>query len=333
MSAKQTKDGWKVDFRCGGADGKRYRKTCPTKAEAERYQKFVEAKHVTTGKPWESKPKDKRLLSELVSLWSEHFGAKLIKHNDRRLKLNYMVSRLGNPIAAQLTPAEFNRFLSSRLNEGKKPSTINESIMCINAVYNGLFRIGEIDFENPVSSIKKMKDRQSEMQFLTTKQTGRLLSILKSDNQNEMELVVRVCLSTGSRWGEAAGLTDSRVQNNKVIFTETKNGKNRSIPIATDLFEALKEHSKKVKTNKLFSISMTRFNSVLVKAEIDLPKGQKTHVLRHTFASHFMINGGNILSLKEILGHSDISMTMRYAHLSPNHLTDAIKYSVLNGVD
>ena len=47
-----------------------------------------------------------------------------------------------------------------------------------------------------------------------------------------------------------------------------------------------------------------------------------THVLRHTFASHFMMNGGNTLTLQRILGHANIQMTMRYAHLAPNHLQE-----------
>lgn len=51
------------------------------------------------------------------------------------------------------------------------------------------------------------------------------------------------------------------------------------------------------------------------KTSIVLPRGQLTHVLRHTFAAHFMMSGGNILALQKILGHHDIKMTMRYAHL------------------
>jgi site-specific recombinase XerC len=45
--------------------------------------------------------------------------------------------------------------------------------------------------------------------------------------------------------------------------------------------------------------------------------------MRHTFASHFKINCGNILALQKILGHSSLAMTMRYAHLSPDHLVEA----------
>nr|WP_232298373.1 tyrosine-type recombinase/integrase [Erwinia typographi] len=44
------------------------------------------------------------------------------------------------------------------------------------------------------------------------------------------------------------------------------------------------------------------------------------HVLRHSFTAHFMMNGGNILVLQKILGYSDISMTLRYAHLHQNIL-------------
>ncbi len=54
-----------------------------------------------------------------------------------------------------------------------------------------------------------------------------------------------------------------------------------------------------------------------------------THILRHTFASHFMMAGGDILTLQRILGHGDIKMTMRYSHLSPDHLASALQLSPL----
>ncbi|PAZ22427.1 hypothetical protein CKG06_00520, partial [Pseudomonas aeruginosa] len=53
------------------------------------------------------------------------------------------------------------------------------------------------------------------------------------------------------------------------------------------------------------------------------------HVLRHTFASHFIMNGGHIVTLQHILGHTSLSMTMRYAHLSQDHLMEAVRFSPL----
>ena len=53
------------------------------------------------------------------------------------------------------------------------------------------------------------------------------------------------------------------------------------------------------------------------------------HALRHTFASHFIMSGGNLLALQKILGHSDVKMTMIYAHLAPDFLgteMDRIKF-------
>ena len=49
------------------------------------------------------------------------------------------------------------------------------------------------------------------------------------------------------------------------------------------------------------------------------------HAMRHTFASHFVMNGGNILALQKILGHSDIKMTLQYAHLAPDFLGDEME--------
>ncbi|MAB97305.1 MAG: integrase [Pseudomonadaceae bacterium] len=55
-----------------------------------------------------------------------------------------------------------------------------------------------------------------------------------------------------------------------------------------------------------------------------LPAAHKTHVLRHTFASHFIMNGGNVLTLQKVLGHASLNMTMRYMHLAPDFLKDVI---------
>lgn len=94
------------------------------------------------------------------------------------------------------------------------------------------------------------------MAFLTNKQIQDLLSLVGQHERTDILEIVKLCLSTGARWNEAAQL-----------------------------------------------------------------KG-----------SHFMMNGGNILVLRDVLGHADISMTMRYAHFAPDHLSEAITCNPLSNL-
>jgi len=110
-----------------------------------------------------------------------------------------------------------------------------------------------------------------------------------------------------------------------LFFTDTKSGKNRAVPISSELLGNLPK-----KDRRLFKSCYAAFKEAVLRCDLTLPAGQLTHVLRHTFASHFMMDGGNIIVLQRILGHANLTMTMRYSHFSPDHLEDAIKYNPLN---
>jgi site-specific recombinase XerD len=90
---------------------------------------------------------------------------------------------------------------------------------------------------------------------------------------------------------------------------------------------------KKTPNDRIFTNSYFTFADLLRKSDIETPKGQNSHILRHTYASHFIMNGGNILTLQRILGHSDIKMTMRYAHLAPDHLRDAVTLGPMGKIE
>ncbi|TCQ88331.1 phage integrase family protein [Rahnella sp. JUb53] len=115
------------------------------------------------------------------------------------------------------------------------------------------------------------------------------------------------------------------VTNFRIIYTKTKGNGNRSVPTSRELYDLLPESG-----SALFSSCYSAFRKAINRTEIILPDGQLPLVLRHTFASHSMMNGGNILVLQRILGHIDIKMTMRYAHFAPNHLEEALKFNPLN---
>src|SRR5699024_8335297 len=97
----------------------------------------------------------------------------------------------------------------------------------------------------------------------------------------------------------------------------------RVVPIAKDLESLVKVKA----TGRLMKPNYATVRSAIRTVRPDLPVGQSVHVLRHTFATHFMINGGNIITLQKILGHSTIQQTMTYAHFAPDYLADAMRFN------
>lgn len=172
-----------------------------------------------------------------------------------------------------------------------------------------------------------MKIDERELSWLTVEQINTLLSKMDEFSLNpHVKLLTKMSLFTGARWGEAEALTLSRVQDGKVTFSKTKSGKNRSVPVSQKLFDEIVVHLNQYGE---FTSSIGAFRRALKAADIELPKGQAAHVLRHSFASHFMMSGGNILTLQKILGHSSINMTMRYSHLSGDHFNEAVNRNPL----
>jgi hypothetical protein len=111
-----------------------------------------------------------------------------------------------------------------------------------------------------------------------------------------------------------------------LLLVDTKNGESRRLPIDSILLHELSEHRTRVKNEELVFPSFERNGNVVPlndvngsfdKALSDVGiKNFRFHDLRHTFASHYMMSGGELYTLSKILGHKDLKMTQRYAKLS-----------------
>lgn len=195
-------------------------------------------------------------------------------------------------------------------------------------MFNELRGLGQIDYANPLELMKPYKLEERELSWLTQEQIADLLNAIREGCDNpHVEPIVLLCLATGARWSEAEGLTPSRLRNGAVTYSKTKSSKVRTVPIQPELEAFIRDHWKR---HGQFTGAITSFRRALSRSGIVLPKGQASHALRHTFASHFMQKGGNILTLQKILGHSSLAMTMRYAHLAPEHLAEAVKLNSLS---
>ena len=299
---------WICECYPAGRSGRRVRKQFATKGEALAFERHTMDE--TEAKPWLGESVDRRTLKEIVELWFKLHGKSLTAGEHVYDKLVLMVDALGNPLATDLSSKLFAHYRDKRLTG--------------EIYFSELARLGEWTAPNPLESMRKFTIAEKEMAWLTHEQITELL--YDCQHQSDLlALVVKICLSTGARWREAVNLTRSQVTKYRITFVRTKGKKNRSIPISKELYEEIIA----LDGFKFFTDCYFQFLSVMDKTSIVLPRGQLTHVLRHTFAAHFMMSGGNILALQKILGHHDIKMTMRYAHLTPDHLETALRFNPL----
>lgn len=334
---KKTEDGYKVDLRPRGRNGPRFRKVFASQGEALSYERWIMAEHATA-EPWERPQVDNRRLSELAQRWFDLHGRQLKSGAGRKKDLDNWIQLAGDPLARDFTAADFSRVRAMRLGSIRKrgkgktvvdgtttvtPATANHDLAHIRAMFNELIRMGEWHGTNPITGVRSLKVDDRELTYLEHHQIATLLAELDKSPDSHARITARVCLATGARWGEAATLRANQIRAGMVTFNATKNGKNRSVPIAPDLTELVIQ-------NAPLSNGINTFKRALKKTGIDLPRGQLTHVLRHTFASWYVMRGGNIAVLNKILGHASMVTTMRYAHLAKGHLSSALTLNPLS---
>lgn len=304
---------------------KRVRKTFDTKSDAETFQRTYLFGLPTTN----IKIDDPRTLLEIIDIWYKYHGFTLSNADKFKRQLKVAATDLGNPIAHMLTPESFVQYRYDKTQNDENiitAKTFNNLHGSISAMFNKLIKLKVIDYENPIIDVDKLRIHEKQMSYLSRLEIDNLLETIKDKCENESTwYVVNLCLRTGARWGEAEGLTKKQLHNCSVTYVKTKSKKTRNIPL-NKLFnkELLKFAKDKNPNDHVFTSCIGSYRKAVKRTSIELPRGQLSHVLRHSFSSHFMMNDGNILTLKEILGHSDIKMTMRYAHLAPSHLADAV---------
>ena len=188
-------------------------------------------------------------------------------------------------------------------------------------MFRELKRMMVIDYEPSVLNVRKLRESKTELSFLTLQQIDLLLNEVGKSKNNSLESVVLVCIVTGARWSEAERLTLNKCVNQGINFDDTKNGFSRFVPVDQTIYQLLQERLK----HGSFKSCYSAYRSAFERTGISVPSGQLAHVLRHTFASHFIMNGGNIIALQKILGHSSLNITMRYSHLAPDYLQQAVQ--------
>ncbi|HFC9429579.1 TPA: site-specific integrase [Vibrio cholerae] len=343
MSVRNLKDGSKKPWLCEcypqGREGKRVRKRFATKGEATAYENFIMRE--VDDKPWMGSKPDNRRLSELLETWWQVHGHTIKSGKVVYRKTALTIKELGDPIASTFTSKQYLAFRANRVshfnkeNKSLSPTYQNFQLNLLSGMFSRLIKYKQWNLPNPLDDIEPIKVNQRALAYLDKADIQPFLQRLvsfESDGRSvsipEIVLIAKICLATGARISEALSLERSQISEFKLTFVETKGKRIRSVPISENLYKEIMLASSS--STKIFSTTYGSAHRYIKKALPDyVPEGQATHVLRHTFATHFMMNRGDILILQRILGHQKIEQTMAYAHFSPDHLIQAVQLNPL----
>lgn len=260
--------------------------------------------------------------------------------DDGRLK-KWILPTFASRVMNKISTKEWESFLDGLVaDELVSAATRNRIRSLLTKMYNDGMRL-ELLSTNPVRIIPKLKESMEAWDYWSS--TDDIVNYL-SEAKNESNSFFLFCLSLNlrTRIGEILALDHSdvnlhhrRIQISKVfeeasgkVFQRTKGHKERWLGINDSLYEAITEHKKLVNfcssTDPLICNERgARISEKVIRnAHLRVCKKAKVkeiriHDLRHTYASHYIMNGGSLAELQSLLGHSSPMMTLKYAHLTP----------------
>ncbi|MHB1697735.1 MAG: tyrosine-type recombinase/integrase [bacterium] len=179
-----------------------------------------------------------------------------------------------------------------------------------------------------IRSIKLIKGEVKRLRYLDEDEAERLIGNC-GDN---LRAIVITALNTGMRKSEILRLTWDRVdlKNRIILLDKTKNGERREIPVNETLYGVLSGIVRRIDCGYVFFNPKTlrHLDNVKKSFAAALRKSHildfRFHDLRHTFASRLVMKGIDLTTVRDLMGHKDITMTLRYSHLSQSHIKNAV---------
>jgi integrase len=249
-----------------------------------------------------------------------------------QLKLRIIGERFNSVSADEITRSDIQKWL---LEEGEErdwsPATRNRYHAAFSLVFRLAVENGKLT-HNPAAQIKRKPEFNDRIRFLSADEENRLTAALRESWPQYLPAFL-ISIHTGMRAGEQFGLrwSDVSLERKSIALHKTKTGKTRHIPLNTIAHAAFRELQSRQKIHEEVFLNtegnpMRRardwFEPALLQARI---RDYTWHCNRHTFASRLVMAGVDIRTVAQLLGHSTIQMTMRYAHLAPEHSQAAVE--------
>jgi len=326
---------WWIDFY---HQGKRVRrKVGPSKKVAEMALADIEVKKAKQEFLGVCEPK-KILFKDFADEYLEYSKANkaVSSHRgDQTIVNTHLVPTWGDTELSRISARIIEDYKVQRL-EKVTAATFNRELNTIKSLFRKAVE-WEYLRDNPTVPVKRIKTGKQAFRFLSDVEIQRLTTACAASAHPVFCGIVVMALNTGMRRGEILRLrwtdVDFRRKQIRVVSSEdghTKNCDSRIIPMNRSVETLLKKHPRRLdspyvfpgESGEMFNKTNYHFTRAVKRAGIP---HVRFHDLRHTFASHLVMKGIDLRTVQELLGHRDMRMTLRYAHLAPDHVRKAVE--------
>jgi integrase len=312
---------WYVSY---ASNGKRYRYSLGvTDKDNARILAADIEKQLTLGQDPGAESAKKTLLSEFLVKYLE-YTERINAPSTFRYKrdwVRFFLKRYADRPLSAITKESLENYRTERRKKVSGP-TVNREFENIRHALNLAVEWGYLE-KNPATGIKSYRSTPGRVRYLTEDEFERL--ILACDSALKSAIITAV--NTGLRRGELFDLEVKDINFDRRLLT-VKRGKNqagRVIPLNDNAVEALRESIAGRKEGRVFLLP--NFRKRFIKAvETAGIEDFTFHDLRHTFASWLVMSGVDLATVSTLMGHRTIQMTMRYAHLTPDYLAEAVAH-------
>lgn len=239
-----------------------------------------------------------------------------------------------------LTVFTVNKALQNMADRGIKSATLASADRALRGFCNWLVGV-ELLAKNPMQGRKRPKIRQEPKQILTAEEIKKLFAVAKADKRyrDRNVAILFLLLACGLRAGEVANLKLTDIDWSQGILTVNGKTGYGTVPASSQVLKAIKHyvtHCRRSKSQYLFVYDGREITAETVsrliarigkRANIGRPIGP--HILRHTFATAFIENGGDAFSLKRILRHTTMYTSLMYVHQSTASIRQKMESTTL----
>ncbi|MGA7813188.1 tyrosine-type recombinase/integrase [Caballeronia sp.] len=250
-------------------------------------------------------------------------------HNKKPERQIYMIRQsfpdfLETPLDA-VTAWSVEKWRGAQLKAGLSPSTCNRKLNSLRGLFS---RAVEWDVltESPLKEVKKQREPSGKVRYLSPEERARLDVEIETGCPPHLKPAVVLAMNTGLRLTELTTLEWSNVDLDHAFLTvidaHSKSGTGRHIPLNDGTLAMLKAWKRQADKRYVFANAdgvpmriITGWPELRARGEI---VGFRWHDFRHDFASRLVMVGVALNTVRDLLGHADMKMTLRYAHLSPD---------------